>query len=337
MGCLFLLFNLIVILFFGLLIGLGARMLEGLFPPGISYGGMLLLIILVIMLGVGFISWIGHSLRRMSLPVGDLLEAAERVANGDYSVRVREMGPPEVRSLAHAFNTMASRLQATDEQKRNFLADVTHELRTPLAVIQGNVEGMLDGLYQPNEERLKSILEETQLLARLVDDMRTLALAESGTLDLRREPVDLVLLINETVSAFRGQAAASGVKLVEEVMTEAPRLQLDPERMRQVLSNLIANALRYTPPGGSIWVRYRVTTDGAERAAAVEIEDSGTGISPDEIPYIFDRFHKARDSGGMGLGLSIAKNLVEAHGGTIEAASESGKGTLIRLRIPGTD
>jgi len=276
-------------------------------------------------------------LRHISAPLGDLLEAAGRIADGDYSPRVAERGPSEVRALARAFNGMAARLQLTEEQRRDLMADITHELRTPLTVIQGNLEGFLDGVYSPDETRLKSLLEETQILARLVEDLRTLALAESGALQLKKEPTDLALLIGETISAFRTQADAAGIRIDFQTGADALVLNLDPERIRQVLSNLIANALRYTPRAGAINVRYgRIKSDGG-KYAEVTVEDNGVGIASDVLPHIFNRFYKSRDSSGTGLGLPIARHLVEAHGGSITAESQPGRGTTMRIRLPANE
>ncbi len=291
-------------------------------------------IIGVFILSVWALSKAGSSLRRLSAPVGDLMEASERIAAGDYSARVAEQGPSEVRSLARAFNEMAARLEVVNEERRNLMADVTHELRTPLTVIQGEVEGMLDGVYAPSEERLKSILEETQVLNRLVDDLRTLALAESGALQLRMETVDLAELIYETAAVFRSQAEAAGVSLVVQTMGELPLLRLDANRMRQVIGNLIANALRYTPAGGSVQARCELGSVEGEQKAVFSVSDTGRGISSEDLPHVFDRFYKARDSSGMGLGLAIARRLVEAHGGTITAESQPGKGTTMRVVLP---
>jgi signal transduction histidine kinase len=274
---------------------------------------------------------IARSLRHVALPFGDMLEAAGRVADGDYSTRVDERGPREVRALARAFNSMAARLQAHDEQRRNLLADVTHELRTPLTVIQGNLEGLLDGVYPRDDAHLTPILEETHVLSRLIDDLRTLALTESGALVLQREPTDLATLTNETVASFHAQADAAGVELSAEVGANLPMLEVDPARIRQVLENLIANALRYTPRGGTIRVRCL-----AEKTPRVTMAvcDSGAGIPHEELPHIFERFYKSRDSKGTGLGLAIAKNLVAAHGGEISAQSEPGAGTQIQFSLP---
>ena len=290
--------------------------------------------IIILIFGFGSLVWAGRGLRRISVPLGDLLEAAGRIAEGDYSPRVAERGPSEVRALARAFNGMAARLEVTEGQRRDLMADITHELRTPLTVIQGNLEGILDGVYSPDEAHLKSILEETQILSRLVDDLRTLALAESGALQLKKEPTDLTVLIGETVSAFRAQADAAGVKFDIQADAAEHLLNLDPERIRQVLSNLIANALRYTPPGGSISIKYRIISTGGSEQAELTVADNGSGIAPDSLPNIFNRFYKSRDSSGTGLGLPIARHLVEAHGGTINAESDPGKGTIIRICLP---
>jgi signal transduction histidine kinase len=288
----------------------------------------------ILLFGSASLVLAGRGLRRVSIPLGELLEAAGHISEGDYSLRVTERGPSEIRALARAFNSMAARLQLTEEQRRDLMADITHELRTPLTVIQGNLEGILDGVYSPNEDRLKSILEETQILSRLVDDLRTLALAESGALQLKKEPTDLTVLIGETISAFRTQADAAGVLIDIQAEAGENLLNLDPERIRQVLSNLIANALRYTPRDGSIHVGLKIVPSDDGKSAEVTIEDTGVGITPDILPHIFNRFYKSRDSSGTGLGLPIARHLVEAHGGTITAESQPGKGTTIRITLP---
>src|SRR5688572_2752201 len=260
------------------------------------------------------IGWGARSLRRMSVPLDNLLEASDKVAEGDFSARVDEKGPPEVRALTRGFNSMAERLQVNDQQRRNMLADVSHELRTPITVIQGNVEGILDGLYPADEARLKSILEETQVLSRLVDDLRTLALAESGGLYLKREPINLAEIIRDAVSGFEAQIKEKAIR-VEMSLHGEEDANIDPQRIREVLANLLSNALRYTPPGGVVNVNLVETGSGVERSVTISIEDNGPGIDPTDLPHVFERFDKSSDSGGMGLGLSIARYLVEAHGG----------------------
>ena len=278
------------------------------------------------------ISWGVRSVRRMSVPLDNLLEASSKVAEGDFSARVEERGPPEVRALTRGFNSMAERLQVNDQQRRAMLADVSHELRTPITVIQGNVEGILDGLYPADEARLRSIMEETQILSRLVDDLRTLALAESGSLQLRRERTDLRELIRDTVAGFEAQAKEKGLN-VELILEDVGEIDVDPLRIREVLTNVLANALRYTPGNGEVKVGVKESRTDDERSVTVFVQDSGAGIETADLSHIFDRFYKSSDSGGMGLGLSIAKYLVEAHGGRIWAESEVGKGTKISFVI----
>jgi signal transduction histidine kinase len=269
-------------------------------------------------------------LRRVTMPVGELLEAVGRVEGGDYSVRARERGPRELRALSRAFNAMTERLESNEIQRRNLLADVTHELRTPLTVIQGNLEGLLDGVYPRDDAHLGPILEDTRVLARLIDDLRTLSLAESGALQLHREPTDLTILVNETLTSFRAQAQTAGVELSATIGEELPLLEVDPLRIREVLANLIANALHYTPPGG----RVQLTAKQAEQHVQLCMSDTGAGIAPETLPHIFDRFYKSDHSRGTGLGLAIAKNLVNAHGGEISARSEPGQGTTFCFTLP---
>ena len=318
---------------FFLLFGLAAGLLGQLGLPSESAryalaAAVVSLLVILVVLGI-----ILSALRRVATPIGDMMEAAGRVADGDYSTRVEEHGPGEVRALARAFNSMAERLQAHDQQRRDLLADVTHELRTPLTVIQGNLEGLLDGVYPLDEDHIQSILEETHVMSRLIDDLRTMALAESGTLKLQREPVDIGALIDEVMTSFHAQADKAGVELAVETSPDLPTMDLDAARIREVLSNLIANALRYTPSGGKITIRCLVEGKGADNVQ-LSVSDTGAGIPPDDLPHIFDRFYKSPDSRGTGLGLTIARNLVLAHGGEISASSEAGKGTTIDFTLP---
>jgi two-component system OmpR family sensor kinase len=297
-------------------------------PDAIFPFGLLGFLLLVFAVG-----WGARGLRRMSMPLDDLLNASNRVAEGDYSARVEEKGPPEIYSLMRSFNSMAERLQISDQQRRSMLADISHELRTPITVIQGNVEGILDGLYPADEARLKSIIEETQILSRLVDDLRTLALAESGALRLKREPTNLAELIRDAVSSFESQIKEKDIR-VQTSLQSVEDAAIDPQRIREVLTNLLSNALRYTPPGGEVKVHLTETSSGGERTVTVSIQDNGPGIDPGILPHVFERFYKSSDSGGMGLGLSIAKYLVEAHDGKIWAESDVGKGTNIAFSLP---
>jgi two-component system sensor histidine kinase BaeS len=299
-----------------------------------SFGWLFPLGAVILFAGIFMISWAGRGLRRLTLPLADLVEASERVSAGDYSQKVQERGSQDMRSLVRTFNRMTEHLGESAEQRRIFMADVTHELRTPLAVIQGNIEGMIDGVYPADEEHLKAVLEETQLLDRLVDDLRTLSLAESGALHLKKEPTDLAILIKETREIFQSQANLSGILINVEAQNDTGLIELDGERIQQVLSNLISNALRYTSPGGTIEVRYKVIPNEAERWAQIEVQDTGEGIAVQDLPHVFERFYKGSDSKGMGLGLPIVKTLVEAHGGTISVESQPGQGTTFTILIP---
>jgi len=335
MGCFFLLFNFFAFVGFLALLRFilapfveihGMPLLEQpwiIFPFGIA--GLFILIITVF-LAV-------RSLRRMSRPLDELVDASNKVAEGDFSARVDVKGPPEVRTLLHGFNSMAERLQVNDQQRRNMLADVSHELRTPLTVIQGNVEGILDGLYPADEARLRSILEETQVLSRLIEDLRTLALAESGGLHLKKEPTDLNELVRDVVAGFETQVKEKEISLELE-LRQSEEINIDPQKIREVLSNLIGNALRYTPSQGVVKVGLVESGSGPEKEALLFVQDNGQGVAPADLPHIFERFYKSSDSGGMGLGLSIAKYLVEAHGGKIWAESEAGRGAKISFTLP---
>jgi len=295
---------------------------------------LIFLALLALITGCTAIALAIRAFRRTAVPLVALVEAAQHVENGDYTPRVTEEGPPEVRALARAFNAMAVRLQSTAVQRRSFLADVTHELRTPLTVIQGTLEGLIDGVYPADSERLTGILEETHLLARLIDDLRTLALAESGALTLRREPVDLAALAAETTGWLRARADAGGVRFRTDLAPNLPPVSLDPARLREVLENLLANALRYTPPGGEVRVRCAPADAAGGAWVTLAVEDTGAGIDPAELPHIFERFAHGRDSSGTGLGLAIVKDLVEAHGGRVTARSALGQGTTIECTFP---
>jgi len=271
-----------------------------------------------------------RALRRLAAPTGDVIEAVGRVADGDLSTRVRERGPREARALARAFNAMTSRLEAGEEQRRRLLADVSHELRTPLSVVQGNLEALVDGVHPADEAHLLAILDETKVLSRLVEDLRTLSLAESGALALHREAIDVGALVRETVESFASQAEPVSVSLESDVPEALPQVDADPVRAGEILSNLIANALRYTPRGGHV----SVTARALESGVVLEVRDTGAGIAPERLARIFDRFYKSPESRGAGLGLAIAKQLVEAHGGEISATSVVGQGTTIRFTLP---
>jgi signal transduction histidine kinase len=276
----------------------------------------------------------GRALRRSGAVLDELVDVASRVEAGDYSARVRRpvFGPRPVRDLVRAFDTMAARLEADERQRRSLLADVTHELRTPLAVVQGNVEAIIDGVHPADENHLGAILDETRVLTRLVEDLRTLALSEAGSLSLHREPTDLAILAADVAAAFEPAAESAGIAIGAEVDDSLPLLDIDPIRIREVLSNLVGNALRHTPAGGAIRISGRLDGAGAE----IIVADTGRGIEPGLLDHVFERFSRSATTGGSGLGLAIARGLVELHGGSIHATSEPGQGTRITIRLPVT-
>jgi two-component system sensor histidine kinase BaeS len=283
----------------------------------------------LVLVGLGRL--IGAGLWRTGRTLDELVDAARRVEAGDYSVRVApgRSGPRGAGDLARAFNTLVSRLEVEDRERRTLLADVSHELRTPLAVIRGRVEAIIDGVHPADEAHLSAIVDETRVMERLVEDLRTLSLAESGTLSLHREGVDPDELVRDVAASFGPAAAEAGIALRVDVPEDLPEAELDPVRMREVIGNLVDNALRHTPRGGQVTVRVR---GGA--ALRLEVTDTGPGIEPSVLPHVFERFVKGQGSRGSGLGLAIARSLVAAHGGTIEVESRAGAGTTFTVIIP---
>ncbi len=279
-----------------------------------------------------------RAFRGIAAPLADVMAAADAVAGGDFSVRVPADRPGEFGQLARSFNRMTEELARADQQRRNLTADVAHELRTPLHIIQGNLEGLLDGVYEPTAEHIGATLDETRLLARLVDDLRTLSLAEAGQLPLVWEAVDVAELLADVGTSFSGQAEAVGIDLRVEAGGDpgAMVVTADVGRLDQVLGNLVANALRHTPRGGSITLR----ADPLDGGVRIVVRDSGEGILAEALPFIFDRFwrgDRARShagGAGSGLGLAIARQLVQLHGGRIEVESEVGQGTTFSITLP---
>jgi two-component system OmpR family sensor kinase/two-component system sensor histidine kinase BaeS len=276
--------------------------------------------------------------RSLGTPLAKIMAAADAVAEGDLSTRVDESGPGEFRRMARAFNRMTAELEHADQQRRNLTADVAHELRTPLHILQGNLEGLQDGIYQPTSEHIAAMLDETQMLSRLVDDLQTLSLAEAGQLQLRLEPVELPELLADVATSFSGQMESAGIDLQVQSQGRPTELTVngDVERLDQVLSNLLGNALRHTPPGGRILLQAESTPEGVR----IRVQDTGEGIAAEDLPYIFDRFWRGdkarqrRSGAGSGLGLAIARQFVQAHGGSIQVESQLGEGTRFTIEMP---
>ena len=299
----------------------------GLAAPGPAIVAVLFVAIVFMALGST-----ARGARRFALPFGDLIEATGKVEAGDYSARVYvpRRGMREMRWLAEAFNSMAARLETDERQRRTLLADVSHELRTPLAVLRGELEAMIDGVHPIDEAHLSAAVDQIAMLTKLVEDLRTLTLAEAGTLTLRKEPTDMTILAQEAATSFEGLAAAAGVRLRVEMPGEMPLVDLDPLRIQQVIGNLVANALRYAPSGSVV----TIAGEARPKSVVVSVTDAGPGIAPELMPHLFERFTKAEDSRGSGLGLAIARQLVEAHGGSIRAERPKEGGTAIVFELP---
>ena len=265
--------------------------------------------------------------RRLARPASELLESAERIGTGDYTARVQPSGPRSMRTLGAAFNGMAERLDALESARRRFLADVTHELRTPLTVLQAEVEAQLDGIHPRDDAYLELLRDQSRTLDRLVEDLRTLALGEAGRLTLHREAVPVGVLVEDAIAAVSSVAVARDVTLVVEGARDV-ELDVDRVRVGQVLGNLLTNALRHTPAGGNVGVR----TSSNDRVVDIDVTDTGPGLGP-QPERVFERFHRAADSGGSGLGLTIARQLVEAHGGSLTAANVPVGGARFTVRL----
>ena len=281
-----------------------------------------------------------RAFRQIATPLAEVMAAADAVADGNLGVRVPVHGRSDFQRLAISFNRMTAELARADQQRRNLTADVAHELRNPLHIIQGNLEGILDGVYEPTDEHVAATLDETRALARLVEDLRTLSLAEAGQLPMTWEAVDVADLLADVETSFEGQAEAAGITLS---VSSAPGLTLigDAGRLDQVLSNLVVNALRHTPAGGAITLRAEpIGLADGRGGTRIIVADTGAGIPAEDLPFVFDRFwrgDRARtrsEGAGSGLGLAIARQLVHAHGGHISVESTPGRGATFTLDLP---
>jgi two-component system OmpR family sensor kinase len=276
--------------------------------------------------------------RSLTAPLQRLATAARGVAAGDLSRRVEVSGSAETAEVSQAFNEMAAGLEEAERQRQNLVADVAHELRTPLSVLQGNLQAILDDVYPLDKAEISRLYDQTRLLSRLVDDLRELALADAGQLHIDLQPTNADKVVRTTCDSLRPAAEALDVSLTAQTPDELPAVLADPDRVAQILHNLLVNALRHTPPGGSVTVTASATAD----AVQIAVTDTGEGFAPEDLPHVFDRFwwadpSRARDDrweGSSGLGLSIAHSLVKAQGGRIWVESEPGEGATFRFTLP---
>ena len=273
--------------------------------------------------------------RQISAPLGELARAAGRVARRDFSVPIQAEPEGEIGDVARAFNLMQDSLRASEDARHKLMADVAHELRTPLAVLRGNLESLQEGVAEATPEMIVSLHDEVMRLSRIVQDLLNLGQMESGGFPLHLEPTQVGEVITRVASVFGPEAESRGIRLKAEVEPGLPVVQADPDRMAQVLVNLLGNAMRHTPDGGVVAVSARRHDGGV----AVSVRDTGPGIAEEDLPHVFDRFYRtdeARDraAGGAGLGLAIAKGIVEAHGGRIWAESAPGQGATFTFTLP---
>jgi two-component system sensor histidine kinase BaeS len=324
-GCLF---GIVFLVVLGSLVAVASAVLSSLGPAPAIVVGVAALALLV---------GLGRWLRRSAGTLDDVVDAARRIEAGDLTARATTpaSGRGPVGELVRGFNAMAVRLEADEARRRTLLADIGHELRTPLAVIQGEVEAIADGVHPADPDHLGTILDEVGVMARLADDLRTVTLSEAGTLPLHPEPTDLALLAADVATAQARVAEAVGVRLTVDAGAGPATLEADPVRLREVVSNLTANAIRHAPGGTE--VRLRIRRAPERPVVRLEVIDAGPGIDPAILADVFERFVKGPASRGSGLGLAIARSLVEAHGGTISATSEPGRGTTMTVELPAAE
>lgn len=275
---------------------------------------------------------------RFGRPLEQLFRTINAVEAGDLSARVPENQSDMFSDLIKRFNKMVGELERAEQQRRNLTADIAHELRTPLHIVQGNLEGLLDGVYEPTPDHINATLDETRLLTRLVNDLQTLSLAETGHLPLHPTQFLLADLMTDLTASFASQAASLGIDLTISLGHPEQTITADYDRLNQALSNLIANALRHTPSGGTVSIQADAIESDSHHPLRITVRDTGSGIPADDLPFIFDRFWRGdksrRERTHTGLGLAITKQLLHAHNGTIEVVSEVGRGTTFTIELP---
>jgi signal transduction histidine kinase len=273
--------------------------------------------------------------RGMTQPLRDMARAAHRMETGDYAQRVHTDSRDEVGQLAAAFNNMSTELASLERLRRDLVANVSHELKTPISALRAHLENLLDGVERADPHTLQVMLNQTERLTRLIDQLLDLSRIESGELRLNRTAVPLHPLVREVLSEIEMARADRGVRVADAVPDDLPPVLVDRERVHQVLFNLLDNAVRYTPPGGEVTVEAHRADAGCE----VAVIDTGPGIAPEHLPRLFERFYRAdaarsRGDGGTGIGLAIARSVVEAHGGRIRAESRVGLGSVFTFDLP---
>jgi two-component system sensor histidine kinase BaeS len=296
--------------------------------PGVT---TMLGIVAVVAIGAGI--WMS---RRVTAPLAELEQAAQAVGQQDFSPRVSVHGSREMVAVATAFNEMAAQLEQAETLRHNLLADVAHELRHPVHVLQGSLQAILDDVYPLNKEEIARLSDQTHHLAVLVNDLHILAQAEAQKLPLLKKITNIAALVKETVAAFEPLVVAKNIAVRVELLGTMPDLAVDRARLRQAIHNLLDNALRHTPEGGAI----TVSVEQVQDAVKVRVHDTGEGIAAEQLPHVFDRFYRTdqardHDRGGAGLGLAIVKANVEAHGGTVTATSPGvGRGSTFTISLP---
>jgi signal transduction histidine kinase len=283
---------------------------------------------LALLVLVGIILFARNRFGRTWRPIGQLIDATRRLGDGETGVRIPIEEPGPLAAVSGSFNRMAARLEEEEERRRRLLADLGHELRTPLTVIRGEIEAVIDGLHDPSQ--LSNVIDEVELMERLLEDLRVLTLAEAGRLQLHREPTDVESVLGDVVGSFSAPIEAQHIEAAVSVEPGFGEIDVDPYRLRQVLSNLVSNALDQMPDGG----RLAVSAAAEGGKVRIQVADTGPGIPPDRLEQVFERFVKSGDSTGSGLGLSIARDLVEAHGGTISAANRHSGGAIFTIDLP---
>ncbi len=289
---------------------------------GVVGGSVLVLIIGGLLLA--------RAVRRTWRPVRSIIGAAGRLADGDYTARAELSSSASLKAVGSSFNSMAAQLEEAESQRRRLLSDLSHELRTPLAVIRGEMEAVIDGVHDGGPEHMASLLDEVEVLERLIDDLRLLTLSEAGTLELQVQAADLVHIVHEVADSYRPKAAAGGVSVEVEAPPDLPDIDLDPVRYRQALTNLMTNSLRAMPAGGTLTLK--IVEEGSR--VVTHVIDTGSGIEPEQLGTVFERFEKSDTSEGSGLGLSIARGLIRAHGGDLTIPDSGPDGTTATMWVP---